>query len=246
MVGLATPAEAATSATASFVKKSDWGSGFEGQWTVKNTGTTALSSWTIEWDFPSGTAVGSAWDASVTSSGTHWTAKNLGWNGSVAPGASVSFGFNGTGPGAPTGCKLNGASCDGGSVPGDKAPSAPGTPTASTVTDTSAKLSWTAATDDNGIKNYDVLRDGTVVSTVTGRTYTDSGLKAGTDYSYTVQARDTAGGRSAAGRGPAASARPRRTRPRSPSPATTWSRTRAGPMSSTASTSTGSTPTPAA
>ncbi|MEV1037675.1 glycoside hydrolase family 18 chitinase [Streptomyces sp. NPDC050204] len=192
MVGLASPAEAATSATASFVKKSDWGSGFEGQWTVKNTGTTALSSWTIEWDFPSGTAVGSAWDATVTSSGTHWTAKNLGWNGSVAPGASVSFGFNGTGPGAPTGCKLNGASCDGGSVPGDNAPSAPGTPTASAVTDTSAKLSWTSATDDNGIKNYDVLRDGAVVSTVTGTTYTDSGLKAGTDYSYTVQARDTA------------------------------------------------------
>ncbi|MFI5773729.1 glycosyl hydrolase family 18 protein [Streptomyces sp. NPDC051658] len=193
MVGLASPAEAATSATASFVKKSDWGSGFEGQWTVKNTGTTALSSWTIEWDFPSGTAVGSAWDATVTSSGTHWTAKNLGWNGSVAPGASVSFGFNGTGPGAPAGCKLNGASCDGGSVPGDNAPSAPGIPTASAVTDTSAKLSWAAATDDNGIKNYDVLRDGAVVSTVTGTTYTDSGLKAGTDYSYTVQARDTAG-----------------------------------------------------
>ncbi|MER5745351.1 glycoside hydrolase family 18 chitinase [Streptomyces sp. NPDC002225] len=193
MVGLAAPAEAASSATASYVKKSDWGNGFEGQWTVKNTGTTALSSWTIEWDFPSGTAVGSAWDATVTSSGTHWTAKNLGWNGSVAPGASVSFGFNGTGTGAPTGCKLNGASCDGGSVPGDNAPSAPGTPTASGITDTSVKLSWTAATDDNGIKNYDVLRDGAVVSTVTGTTYTDSGLKAGTDYSYTVQARDTAG-----------------------------------------------------
>ena len=192
MVGLASPAEAATSATATYVKKSDWGSGFEGQWTVKNTGTTSLSSWTIEWDFPSGTAVGSAWDATVTSSGTHWTAKNLGWNGTVAPGASVSFGFNGTGPGAPAGCKLNGASCDGGSVPGDNAPSAPGTPTASAITDTSAKLSWSAATDDHGIKNYDVLRDGAVVATVTGTTYTNTGLTAGTDYSYTVKARDTA------------------------------------------------------
>ncbi|MEU9621578.1 MULTISPECIES: glycoside hydrolase family 18 chitinase [unclassified Streptomyces] len=192
MVGLASPAEAATSATATYLKKSDWGSGFEGQWTVKNTGTTALSSWTIEWDFPSGTAVGSAWDATVTGSGTHWTAKNLGWNGSVAPGASISFGFNGTGSGAPTGCKLNGASCDGGSVPGDNAPSAPGTPTAGSITDTSVKLSWTAATDDNGIKNYDVLRDGAVVATVTGTTYTNTGLTAGTDYSYTVQARDTA------------------------------------------------------
>ncbi|MEV7398864.1 glycoside hydrolase family 18 chitinase [Streptomyces sp. NPDC091267] len=192
MVSLASPAEAATSATATYTKKSDWGSGFEGQWTVKNTGTTALSSWTIEWDFPTGTAVGSAWDATVTGSGTHWTAKNLGWNGSVAPGASVSFGFNGTGAGSPAGCKLNGTSCDGGSVPGDNAPSAPGTPTASAVTDTSAKLSWSAATDDKGIKNYDVLRDGAVVATVAGTTYTNTGLTAGTDYSYTVRARDTA------------------------------------------------------
>ncbi|MET7306174.1 MULTISPECIES: glycoside hydrolase family 18 chitinase [unclassified Streptomyces] len=192
MVGLATPAQAATSATATYVKKSDWGTGFEGQWTVKNTGTTALSSWTIEWDFPSGTSVTSAWDATVTSSGTHWTAKNVGWNGAVAPGASVSFGFNGAGPGAPTGCKVNGASCDGGSVPGDNAPSAPGTPTASNITDTGVKLTWTAATDDNGIKNYDVLRNGNKVTTVTGLTYTDSGLTAGSDYSYTIQARDTA------------------------------------------------------
>ncbi|MFE4213195.1 glycosyl hydrolase family 18 protein [Streptomyces sp. NPDC056844] len=192
MVGLASPAEAATSATATYVKKSDWGTGFEGQWTVKNTGTTALSSWTIEWDFPSGTAVGSAWDAAVTSSGTHWTAKNLSWNGTVAPGASISFGFNGTGTGSPTGCKLNGASCDGGSVPGDNPPSKPGTPTASNITDTSAKLSWSAATDDKGVKNYDVLRDGAKVATVTTTTYTDTGLTKGTDYSYTVQARDTA------------------------------------------------------
>ncbi|MFF1834742.1 glycosyl hydrolase family 18 protein [Streptomyces sp. NPDC058231] len=192
MVGLATPAQAATSATATYLKKTDWGTGFEGQWTVQNTGTTALSSWTIEWDFPSGTSVTSAWDATVTSSGTHWTAKNAGYNGTVAPGASVSFGFNGAGTGAPTGCKLNGASCDGGSVPGDNAPSAPGTPTASNITDTGVKISWTAATDDKGIKNYDVLRNGNKVATVTGLTYTDSALTAGTDYSYTVQARDTA------------------------------------------------------
>ncbi|MER7695301.1 MULTISPECIES: glycoside hydrolase family 18 chitinase [unclassified Streptomyces] len=192
MVGLASPASAATSATATYTKKSDWGSGFEGQWTVKNTGTTALSSWTIEWDFPSGTSAGSAWDATVTSSGNHWTAKNLSWNGTVAPGASVSFGFNGTGSGSPTGCKLNGASCDGGSVPGDNPPSAPGAPTTGDVTDTSVKLSWSAATDDKGVKNYDVLRDGAKVATVTGTTYTNTGLTAGTDYSYAVQARDTA------------------------------------------------------
>ncbi|MFJ9742505.1 glycosyl hydrolase family 18 protein [Streptomyces sp. NPDC101166] len=192
LVALASPAEAAPSATASYAKPQDWGTGFEGKWTVKNTGTTTLTSWTVEWDFPSGTSVTSAWDADVTSSGAHWTAKNKSWNGTLAPGASVSFGFNGTGSGSPAGCKLNGGSCDGGSVPGDAPPSAPGTPTASSVTDTSVRLSWSAATDDKGVKNYDVLRDGAKVATVTTTAYTDNGLTAGTDYSYTVRARDTA------------------------------------------------------
>ncbi|MFF3914597.1 glycosyl hydrolase family 18 protein [Streptomyces sp. NPDC001852] len=192
LVGLANPAQAASNATASFSKTSDWGTGFGGQWTIKNTGTSSISSWTVEWDFPSGTSVTSAWDADVTSSGTHWTAKNKSYDGTIAPGASVSFGFNGSGPGSPSNCKLNGDSCDGTTVPGDAPPSAPGTPTASNITDTSVKLSWGAATDDKGVKNYDVLRDGKVVGTVTTTSYTDSGLSAGTDYSYTVQARDTA------------------------------------------------------
>ncbi|MEV5779867.1 glycoside hydrolase family 18 chitinase [Streptomyces sp. NPDC051639] len=193
LVGLASPAHAATSATATYTKTQDWGTGFGGQWTVKNTGTTAISSWTINWDFPSGTSVTSAWDADVTNSGTHWTAKNKSYNGTLAAGASVSFGFNGAGSGSPSNCTLNGGSCDGGTtVPGDNPPSAPGTPTASSLTDTSVKLSWSAATDDKGIKNYDVLRGGAKVATVTGTTYTDTGLTAGTDYSYTVQARDTA------------------------------------------------------
>ncbi|MEU6280404.1 glycoside hydrolase family 18 chitinase [Streptomyces sp. NPDC047028] len=192
LVGLASPAQAASNATATFTKTSDWGTGFGGQWTIKNTGSASISSWTVEWDFPSGTKVTSAWDATVTNSGDHWTAKNVGWNGTIAPGASVSFGFNGSGPGNPSGCKLNGDSCDGTTVPGDNAPSAPGTPTASNITDTSVKLSWGAATDDKGVKNYDVLRDGKKIATTATTSYTDSGLTAGTDYSYSVQARDTA------------------------------------------------------
>ncbi|MGW4991541.1 glycosyl hydrolase family 18 protein [Streptomyces mirabilis] len=193
LVGLASPASAATSATATYTKTQDWGTGFEGKWTVTNTGTTSISSWTIDWDFPSGTSVTSAWDADVTSSGTHWTAKNKSYNGTLAAGASVSFGFNGAGTGSPSNCTLNGGSCDGGTtVPGDNPPGAPGTPSASAITDTSVKLSWSAATDDKGVKNYDVLRGGTKVATVTTTSYTDTGLTAGTDYSYTVQARDTA------------------------------------------------------
>ncbi len=191
LVALAGPAQAAASATATYTKVSDWGSGFEGKWVVKNTGTTTLSSWTVEWDYPAGTSVTSAWDATVTSSGTHWTAKNLGWNGTLAPGATASFGFNGAGGGAPSGCKINGASCDGGTQPGDTPPTAPGTPTASNIADTSLTLTWTPATDDKGVKNYDVYRGSAKIGTVTGTSYADSGLTKGTTYTYSVTARDT-------------------------------------------------------
>ncbi|WP_328536665.1 glycoside hydrolase family 18 chitinase [Streptomyces sp. NBC_00344] len=193
LVGLSAGPAQAAGTTATYTKASDWGSGFEGRWTVKNTGTTAISSWTVEWDFPSGTSVTSAWDADVTGSGNHWTAKNKSYNGSLAPGAGVSFGFNGAGSGAPANCRLNGASCDGGTTtPGDNPPSAPGTPTASALTSTSLTLHWTAATDDNGVKNYDVYRGSTKITTVTGTTANDSGLTAGTSYTYSVRARDTA------------------------------------------------------
>ncbi|MEU7601508.1 glycoside hydrolase family 18 chitinase [Streptomyces sp. NPDC041003] len=192
LVVLAAPAQAAAAATATYTKVSDWGTGFEGKWVVKNTGTTTLTSWTVEWDYPAGTSVTSAWDATVTSSGTHWTAKNVGWNGTLAPGATASFGFNGAGSGSPGGCKINGASCDGGTQPGDAPPSAPGTPTASNVADTSLTLSWSPATDDKGVKNYDVYRGSAKIATVTGTGYADSGLTKGTTYTYSVTARDTA------------------------------------------------------
>ncbi|HEY5832342.1 glycosyl hydrolase family 18 protein [Streptomyces sp.] len=74
----------------------------------------------------------------------------------------------------------------------DTPPSAPGTPTASNVTSTSLTLNWTAATDDHGIQNYDVHRGATRIATVTGTTFNDTGLTAGTTYTYTVTARDTA------------------------------------------------------
>lgn len=191
LVALAGPAQAAAAATATYTKVSDWGSGFEGKWVVKNTGTTTLSSWTVEWDYPAGTSVTSAWDATVTGSGTHWAAKNVGWNGTLAPGATASFGFNGSGSGAPSGCRINGASCDGGTQPGDTPPTAPGAPAASNVADTSLTLTWTPATDDKGVKNYDVYRGSAKVATVTGTSYADSGLTKGTTYTYSVTARDT-------------------------------------------------------
>ncbi|MFD7938949.1 cellulase family glycosylhydrolase [Streptomyces sp. NPDC059755] len=90
----------------------------------------------------------------------------------------------------------------GGGTPGDtQAPTAPGTPTAATVTATSATLSWTAATDNVGVAGYDVVRiSGTTetgVAASTTNSATVTGLTANTAYTFAVYARDAAGNRSA-------------------------------------------------
>ena len=81
------------------------------------------------------------------------------------------------------------------------APSVPASLVASSVTSTSLTLSWTASTDNtggSGMAGYQVFRNGTLVGSPTAATYADSGLTAGTSYSYTVKAKDVAGNLSAA------------------------------------------------
>lgn len=110
---LATPARAA-GPTATFVKTADWGTGWEGRYTITNAGTGTINGWQVAFTLPAGTTLGSYWDATVSSSGQRHTFTNRSWNGTVAPGASVSFGFLATGSGSPTDCTLNGAPCGGG------------------------------------------------------------------------------------------------------------------------------------
>ncbi|MEV8440945.1 glycosyl hydrolase family 18 protein [Actinosynnema sp. NPDC051121] len=146
VVGLvvAPAASGAGGVSATFSKGSDWGTGYEGKYTIKNGGTAALSSWTVEFDLPSGHKVSSLWDGSYTASGQHVTVKNT-WNGSVGVGASVSFGFNVTYSGTfsgPTNCKLNGASCDaGGTNPTTTTTTSTTTTTTTTTTDTTTTTS---------------------------------------------------------------------------------------------------------
>lgn len=76
---------------------------------------------------------------------------------------------------------------------------APSTPTlsASGTTQTSTNLSWTASTDNVGVTGYDVYRGTTLLTTVTGTTYTVTGLTASTAYTFSVRAKDAAGNVSA-------------------------------------------------
>ncbi|MEV1075374.1 chitinase [Micromonospora parva] len=121
---VALPAYAA-GASASFVKTADWGSGWEGKYTITNGGSSTINGWSLAFDLPSGTTLGSYWDASLSSAGQRHTFTNRSWNGTIAPGASVSFGFLASGSGSPSGCQLNGASCGGGTPPTTPPPTTP-------------------------------------------------------------------------------------------------------------------------
>jgi chitodextrinase len=91
------------------------------------------------------------------------------------------------------------ASAGGGNTGGDtQAPTAPGGLTVSGTTANSASLSWSPSSDNVGVTGYDVYRGGQLAGSVTGTSFTDTGLSAATAYTYTVKAHDAAGNVSAA------------------------------------------------
>jgi chitodextrinase len=67
--------------------------------------------------------------------------------------------------------------------------------TGSTVT--SVSLSWDASTDDVGVAGYHVYRDGNLVGSPGGTSFTDTGLTVSSSYTYTISAFDAAGNESA-------------------------------------------------
>jgi hypothetical protein len=75
------------------------------------------------------------------------------------------------------------------------APTQPPSFTAS-ASGTSVSLAWGAATDNVAVTGYRVYRGASLLTTTTGRVYTDSGLSYSTSYSYSVSAIDAAGNES--------------------------------------------------
>src|SRR6202007_3310364 len=71
--------------------------GFEAQVTVTNTGSSAATSWKASWTWPGTQQVSSGWNGVFTESGTNVTVTSEPYNGSIAPGGSVTIGFTATG-----------------------------------------------------------------------------------------------------------------------------------------------------
>jgi hypothetical protein len=93
---------------------SQWQGGFTANVTVKNTGSTPVNGWTMGFTLPSGQAITSSWNATLTGSSGAVTARNVAFNGSIPAGGSQSFGFQGNYSGSfttPAAFTLNGTTC---------------------------------------------------------------------------------------------------------------------------------------
>ncbi|WP_306008224.1 M60 family metallopeptidase [Bacillus sp. MMSF_3353] len=77
--------------------------------------------------------------------------------------------------------------------PDTESPTQPQGLYASNLTSNSVELKWNPSTDNVGVKEYQVLRDGQLIQTVQGTTFTDQNLTVNKEYKYTVKAVDAAG-----------------------------------------------------
>ncbi|MHB8710434.1 MAG: fibronectin type III domain-containing protein [Minisyncoccota bacterium] len=77
------------------------------------------------------------------------------------------------------------------------APSIPTGLSASVISSSQINLAWSASTDNVGVTGYRIYRNGTLLTTTSATSYSNTGLAASTAYSYTVSAYDAAGNNSA-------------------------------------------------
>ncbi|MGW1744485.1 cellulose binding domain-containing protein [Streptomyces sp. NPDC002092] len=100
--------------TVTYKITNQWSGGFQADVQLTDTGSSAWSGWSLGWTFADGQKITQLWNADRTQSGAAVTVKNLSWNGTVAAGSSVGFGFTGSWSGSntkPASFKLGDQTC---------------------------------------------------------------------------------------------------------------------------------------
>jgi acetylxylan esterase len=98
-----------------YTTQSQWAGGFVAQVVIGNTGSSATSSWSLAFTFPGDQKITSNFNGGFSQSGENATLTSASYNGAIAPGGSVTVGFQGTwtnSDAAPTAFSVNGATCN--------------------------------------------------------------------------------------------------------------------------------------
>jgi endoglucanase len=113
-----TPPPTGTSAPVScqavYSLTNSWAGGFQAQIVLTNTGTAAISPWTLAFTFGGDQQIASLWNASYAQSGEAVTVTPESYDATIAAGASVTVGFTGsytTSDAAPATFAVNGTAC---------------------------------------------------------------------------------------------------------------------------------------
>jgi len=94
-VSSSTASVAASQFTCTVTRTGSWSGGYQADVRVTNTGAAA-SRWTVYLNFAQNAQITGSWNATLSGNGTtRVSATNVGYNGSLARGASTTFGFTG-------------------------------------------------------------------------------------------------------------------------------------------------------
>ncbi len=108
-------------AACTYTIDNEWPDGFVAKITIKNDTGAAINGWNVNWQYATNRLNGT-WNANFSGSNPY-SASNVAWNGNIAAGQSVSFGFQGTkNGGAAERPVVNGAACGGTVTPVSSAP----------------------------------------------------------------------------------------------------------------------------
>ena len=150
---------------------------------------------------PTATTITLSWDASVDVGGIEAyeilrddvviaTTSDLSYVDTfLAPNSSFDYSITAIDP---TGNRSLSATVSTSTLPDTVAPSSPTNLAAAVADFESIQLTWDASSDDVGVTEYRIERDGEPLATVVTAGFTDSGLRRDTSYSYSVVAADAA------------------------------------------------------
>ncbi|WP_149822960.1 extracellular catalytic domain type 1 short-chain-length polyhydroxyalkanoate depolymerase [Streptomyces tailanensis] len=96
------------------VTPNTWNTGLTASVTITNTSTTAINGWRLAFTLPAGQTITNGWGATYSPTSGAVTATNVSYNAAIAPGASVSVGYQASHTGnsaVPTAYALNGTAC---------------------------------------------------------------------------------------------------------------------------------------